>query len=97
MLRALSGRSHRVITGVWVCGPKGGDGFADAAEVTFYPLTREEIAAYIATGEPMDKAGAYGIQGKGMALVRGIAGDFYTVMGLPGARLLRFLQKFEKC
>ena len=97
MLRALSGRSHRVITGVWVCGPKGGDGFADAAEVTFYPLTQEEIAAYIATGEPMDKAGAYGIQGKGMALVRGIAGDFYTVMGLPGARLLRFLRKFEKC
>lgn len=96
MLRSLSGRTHRVITGVWVWGPGGGDGFADVAEVEFYPLTEEEIAAYIATGEPMDKAGAYGIQGKGMALIRGISGDFYTVMGLPGARLLRFLRNFEK-
>ena len=54
-------------------------------------MTREEAAAYAATGEPLDKAGAYAIQGRGMRFIRGIRGDFYTVMGLPGARLARFL------
>ena len=94
MLRRLSGRTHRVITAVWVCAPARADGFADTARVTMYPLTEEEIAAYVATGEPLDKAGAYGVQGFGMRCVRGIEGDFYTVMGLPGARLWRFLRDF---
>ena len=79
------------MTGVWVCSPGKCGGFVDAAEVTFYPMTREEAAAYAATGEPLDKAGAYAIQGRGMRFIRGIRGDFYTVMGLPGARLARFL------
>ena len=91
MLLSLQGKTHMVMTGVWVCSPGKCGGFVDAAEVTFYPMTREEAAAYAATGEPLDKAGAYGIQGRGMRFIRGIRGDFYTVMGLPGARLARFL------
>ena len=61
MLRRLSGRAHRVLTGVWAAGPGCGCGFTSAAQVEFEPMTDEEIAAYVATGEPMDKAGAYGI------------------------------------
>ena len=94
MLRLLQGRWHRVLTGVWVCGPAGGGGFCSATNVEFYPLSNEEITAYIATGEPMDKAGGYGIQGRGMRFVRQINGDFYTVMGLSGARLWHFLQDY---
>ncbi len=92
MLRLLSGRTHRVITAVWVCGESFNTGFADSAEVTFFPLSEKEIAAYVATGEPMDKAGAYAVQGYGARHIRGICGDFYTVMGLPAGRLYRFLQ-----
>lgn len=94
MLRRLAGRTHQVITAVWVCAPHRCDGFADTAEVTFYPLTEQEIADYIATGDPLDKAGAYGIQGRGMVCVEKLHGDFYTVMGLPGAKLKRFLKDF---
>ena len=90
MLALLSGRRHRVVTGVWLCGPGIGDGFADETAVEFMPLDSTEIRAYVDTGEPLDKAGAYAIQGQGMRFVRGIAGDFYTVMGLPGARLWAF-------
>ncbi len=93
MLRRLSGRTHQVITAVWVCSPARCDGFADTAEVTFFPLSEREIVEYIATGEPLDKAGAYGIQGRGMVYVEKINGDFYTVMGLSGAKLKRFLQE----
>ena len=96
MLERLQGRAHRVHTGVWVCSPRGSDGFASTAQVTFYPMEAEEIAAYVATGEPMDKAGAYAIQGAGMRYIRGIQGDFYTVMGLPGAALWRFLSRFRE-
>ena len=96
MLRLLQGRPHTVVTGVWVCSDSRSDGFAEEARVTFYPMTEDDIAAYVATGEPMDKAGAYGIQGHGMRYIRGIEGDFYTVMGLPGARLWRFLQSFDE-
>lgn len=95
MLRLLQGRTHRVLTGVWVCTPEGGDGFTEAAKVEFYPMDEADIDEYLATGEPMDKAGAYGIQGRGMRYIRGIHGDFYTVMGLPGARLLRFLPRLR--
>lgn len=94
MLRLLQGRSHEVYTGVWVFGPgypSAGYGFADRARVCFFPLSAREIDEYVATGEPMDKAGAYGIQGRGLRNIRGIEGDFYTVMGLPGGRLWRFL------
>lgn len=94
MLRLLQGRAHRVITAVWVCAPGHADGFTDAAEVVFYPMSEQEIAAYVATGEPMDKAGAYGVQGFGMRYIRELHGDFYTVMGLSGAKLSRFLRDF---
>lgn len=94
MLRRLSGNTHQVVTAVWVCSPTKCAGFHDTADVTFYPMSEEDIAAYIATGEPMDKAGSYGIQGKGMAYIEGLHGDFYTVMGLSGAKLKRFLKEF---
>lgn len=83
MLRALSGRTHEVHTGVAVyCRGRVFSGVA-TTEVLFRKLSEEEISAYIATGEPMDKAGAYGIQGKGGALVAQIAGEFDNVVGLP--------------
>ncbi len=94
MLRSLQGRSHRVLTGVWVCGEGREDGFVDAATVHFAPMTDDEIRAYIASGECMDKAGAYAVQGRCLRHINGIEGDFYTVMGLPSASLWRFLQQF---
>ena len=66
----------------------------EATPVWFRPLTTTEVAHYIATGEPMDKAGAYGIQGYGAMLVEGISGDYYNVMGLPVCRLARLLSGF---
>lgn len=93
MLRRLSGKTHRVITGVWLCDGDRSEGFSDTAQVHFAHMTDEEITAYVATGEPMDKAGAYAIQGIGMRYVKGITGDFYTVMGLPSARLYELLKR----
>ena len=94
MLQTLSGRTHEVTTGVSV--QRDGQevvAFSDTARVTFWELTDEDIDSYVGTGEPMDKAGAYGIQGKGRLLVKGIVGDFYTVVGLPISRLYRELKK----
>ena len=96
MLLSLQGKTHVVMTGVWVCSPGKCGGFVDAAEVTFYPMTREEAAAYAATGEPLDKAGAYGIQGYGSLLVQEIQGDYFNVVGLPVSRLYRALNDFEQ-
>jgi len=62
--------------------------------VDFWGFSRDDATEYVATNEPMDKAGAYGIQGKGMRFVKGICGDYYTVMGLPGGRVVRFLSDF---
>ena len=95
MLVSLGGRSHQVMTGVWVCSPDKCEGFTDIATVRFYPLSRFEAEKYVATKEPMDKAGSYAIQGLGMRFVQGIDGDFYTVMGLPGGRVRRFLEDFS--
>lgn len=93
MLRKLSGRVHSVFTGVCVIFEDGGiKNFAEETKVEFYELSDAEINAYIATGDPMDKAGAYGIQEKGAANVKGIVGDFYNVMGLPVGRLARILR-----
>lgn len=90
MLKLLSGKKHSVITAVALAeGGRVRKLFAEETEVEFYPLSENEIDEYISTGEPMDKAGAYGIQGKGALLIRGIKGDYYNVMGLPVARLLR--------
>ena len=94
MLSALSGREHRVYTGVTVLG--GGRAATEHEEtaVAFRALSPEEIRDYIATGEPMDKAGAYGIQGVGALLVQGIRGDYCNVVGLPLFRLGRMLSGF---
>ena len=93
MLRRLSGDCHRVYTGVAVL--HGGDSLVEYEEsrVWFRELSDGEIARYIATGEPMDKAGAYGAQGRGALLVRAIEGDFFNVMGLPLCRLGQMLKK----
>lgn len=96
MLRALSGRQHRVLTGVALLSREKEDVFCESASVWFRRLAEEEIRAYIASGEPMDKAGAYGIQGRGAKFVSRIDGDFYTVMGLPCAALYERLQSFRK-
>lgn len=91
MLRALSGKKHFVYTGVAVAEKGSVRSFVQKTEVEFYELSDENIDNYIATGEPMDKAGAYGIQGKGSVLVKGITGDYFNVMGLPVAETARFL------
>ena len=93
MLHLLSGRTHEVYTGVCLCRAGYAETFFACTRVTFYPLTDEEIDDYIATGEPMDKAGAYGIQGLGCTLVRGIEGDYCIVVGLPVASLVRLLRE----
>lgn len=94
MLRRLSGRTHKVVTGCAVI--KNGEcrSFSSVTEVEFYPLTDVEIEEYIATGEPFDKAGAYGIQGKGGLLVKAIRGDWFNVVGLPVAELARTLKVY---
>ena len=91
MLRLLSGRTHQVSTGVCVIRlPEGTrTSFAESTDVTVVPLTEEDIAAYLETGEPYDKAGAYGIQGWFARYVAGIRGDYNNVVGLPVGRLYR--------
>lgn len=93
MLSALSGVRHQVYTGVTVC--RGGEKQTahEVTDVTFRELSEREIEDYISTGEPMDKAGAYGIQGYGALLIQGISGDYYNVMGLPVCRLGRMLER----
>lgn len=93
MLRSLSGQKHFVYTGVTLIGKNGRETFYDETIVEFYLMNEEEIDAYVESGEPMDKAGAYGIQGKAAAFIKGIEGDYYNVMGLPIAKVLRNLQK----
>ena len=83
MLRALSGRTHQVCTGVTLCRGDRVDTRAETTDVTFRPLSDREIHWYISTGEPMDKAGAYGVQGKAALFVENIRGDYFNVMGLP--------------
>ena len=94
MLQKLSGRQHTVYTGVAVRQNDTELVEREAAQVHFRPLSPQEIRAYIATGEPMDKAGAYGVQGYGCLFVEGIVGDYYNVMGLPVCRLGRMLRQF---
>ena len=87
MLQTLQGRCHTVFTGVAVLKGNNRRVFADATRVCFRSLSDTEINAYIATGEPFDKAGAYGVQDKGALLVDRIDGDYFTVVGLPVAKL----------
>lgn len=94
MLTALQGRRHTVCTGVTV--RRGAESITESetTHVYFRPATQSELRAYIATGEPMDKAGSYGVQGKGALLVEKLDGDFFNVMGLPVLRLSRMLARF---
>ena len=94
MLAALSGRTHQVYTGLTLAGPGAVCTEHEVTDVTFRALSGAEIAAYVATGEPMDKAGAYGIQGLGALLVQRLEGDYFNVMGLPLCRLGRMLRAF---
>lgn len=91
MLRKLSGKTHCVFTGVtavlWENQKKTVRTFSEKTEVTFYPMSEEEIMLYVKTREPMDKAGAYGIQGIGAKFIQAIHGDYNNVVGLPVARL----------
>ncbi|MBQ7688959.1 MAG: septum formation protein Maf [Clostridia bacterium] len=94
MLSLLSGRTHEVYSGVYIKKGARSTSFTERTEVAFYPLTADEINAYIAGGDPFDKAGAYGIQSGGALFVRGIVGDYYNVMGFPVARTARALREF---
>lgn len=95
MLLRLAGREHRVITAVAVAGPGGRlEAATEEVRVRIRTFDRATARAYAGTGEPLDKAGAYGIQGLGASLVSGIEGDFYAVMGLPLVRLLSLLERY---
>jgi septum formation protein len=91
ILRLLSGRTHRVITGVALVTAKGSEVAAEATAVRFLTLSDEEIAAYVATGEPVDKAGAYAIQGRAARWIPRIDGCYFNVMGLPLALVCSLL------
>ncbi len=92
MLRQLSGREHKVVTAIAIARGKKLRSAVEEVLVRFRKLRQDEIDAYIATGEPMDKAGAYGIQGYGATIVECVNGDYFSVMGLPLARLVRLLR-----
>lgn len=91
MLKRLSGREHTVYSGLTVCWQGQSVTQHEATAVRFRPLSEADIAHYVSTGEPMDKAGSYGIQGYGCTLVEGISGDYYNVVGLPVCRLSQIL------
>lgn len=95
MLSLISGTKHSVFTGVAVIKNSKIYSFTEETKVKFFNLDNAEIERYIATGEPFDKAGAYGIQDYGALLVEGIDGDYYNVMGLPAGRLYRLMRKLE--
>ncbi len=93
MLRRLSGRTHRVYTAVAIARDGMIDSEVEGVSVTFRELTASHIDAYVATGEPSDKAGAYGIQGYGSTMIDRIEGDFFAVMGLPLRRLVSLVER----
>lgn len=95
MLHQLSGKKHKVYTAVALVNVMDTEVFVESTDVYFHKLTDEEIDAYIKTGEPMDKAGAYAIQGKGSILVDKIDGDYFNVVGLPISKVVRKLRKFK--
>lgn len=91
MLCSLSGKRHFVYTGVTLINKQHAERFYEKTAVDFWPLTDQEIEKYLDSGEPFDKAGAYGIQGVGSLFVKSIHGDYYSVVGLPISRLFRLL------
>ncbi len=94
MLRELSGNTHEVYTGVCIIKGDKVHKFYECTKVTFWQLEDELIAQYVASKDPMDKAGAYGIQGNGCVLVKGIDGDYFNVVGFPIARFCREIKPF---
>lgn len=94
MLKLLSGATHDVMTGVAIVSEEKTVTFAVTTQVTFWELTDDEIHRYIATKEPMDKAGSYGIQGKGCLFVKEIQGDYFSVVGLPISKVYQELKQF---
>lgn len=100
MLSLLQGNTHQVYTGVTLILQKGQKKstvtFHECTDVTLYPMSREQIEAYVVTGEPMDKAGAYAIQGKFALYIKEIHGDYNTVVGFPIARIMRELEMAEQ-
>lgn len=95
MITAFSGNVHEVFTGVMIRSHDDEIVFVERTKVEFWPLSKEEIDWYVATNEPYDKAGAYGIQSLGAMFVKQIIGDYYTVMGLPISRVIRELRRFS--
>ncbi|MCI8541149.1 MAG: septum formation inhibitor Maf [Erysipelotrichaceae bacterium] len=95
MLTLLSGKTHQVITAVAILTKERTECFHRISDVRFYELSEMEIDSYIASGEPLDKAGAYGIQGKGAIFVAKIVGDYYNIVGLPIAELVRRLKAYR--
>lgn len=93
MLSMLSGQTHEVYTGVCIIEDGKTKTFYEETKVTFYKISDKQIDHYIKTGEPMDKAGSYGIQGKAAVFIKGIEGDYYNVVGFP---IARFLQEITK-
>lgn len=98
MLRQLSGKTHTVLTGMCLKNAGTGEEIVrcDGAKITFDDMTEEEIEAYVSSGEPLDKAGAYGIQGLGGAYIAAICGDYYATVGLSICGLRKALQQIEK-
>ena len=98
MLKKLAGHTHQVYTGVTLLRGTETHAFYACTQVECFPMTDEEIRSYIATGDPMDKAGAYGIQGPFAAYVKGICGDYNNVVGLPVSRVYQELKRyFPEC
>lgn len=95
MLERLQGRCHQVYTGVTLLWGNGSESFFECTEVEFYPMSGREIEEYTETSEPLDKAGAYGIQGRCAAYIKGIRGDYNNVVGLPVGRLYQEMHKRE--
>ncbi|WP_099204237.1 Maf family protein [Scatolibacter rhodanostii] len=93
MLKRLSGRTHNIFSGVCIQFKEQENIFVQATEVTFYSLTDEEIDEYVQTGEPMGKAGSYGIESQGIRLIRSICGDYANIVGIPLAETLRRIEK----
>jgi len=95
MLKKLSGKTHFVVTGCALISKQLSKSFYEQTRVSFYEMTEQEIMEYVESGEPMDKAGAYAIQGLGSKFVRSVNGDFFTVMGLPIARIYHELKELK--
>ncbi len=93
MLSLLSGRDHQVMTGMTVLRGNAAKTVTEVTDIHFRPLSQKEIARYVASGEPMDKAGAYGIQGGAALFAEKLSGDYYNVMGLPVCRLGQLLKE----